>query len=118
MSRGSIIHNTEFDYNSNYLRGSYVIEVSYQGENDPDSVGNLSIAFERYETDEIYECYNAAKSVIDHFFKNDDYHQVTNWDKWFTNIWPDGHNCIYVSVIFYDDEGERYELDDIDSICR
>lgn len=103
----------EKDYNSNYIRNSYVLEVGHMSPEG--EIDIISIEFERYETEEIHECFHAACRSLD--VEYSDYESVSNWSKWFYHIWPQFHRSISVDVSYYDDMGKKYKLDDIEYIC-
>lgn len=111
MSWESRIKEVESDYNSNYLRNTYIIKVSFDDR-------DIQITFDRHDTDSLYECYNVAKLAIQNCLKYEDYFDFGAWRSWFELIWPEGLVGRYVDIIYYDNSGIKYELDDFEELCR
>ena len=106
------INEVDNDFNSDYLRKEYVVEIGLSYDGQYKFIQMISSI-----GDQAFSIAKAAEFLEQNYNKYEDYLLSQQWKDYFSNEhWPIGYVIETVSVFFYDDKGVKYEFSEIDHI--
>lgn len=112
MALKTKITKTDDDFNRNYVNDTFFLRVELE-----DSENDFYIQFLKGNESEMYRVFNIIKLAIE--FANDynDYFELECWKRELQYMWPEGKLATHVDIVYYDNEGHCYELDDMEYLC-